>query len=89
MTILLESIESKVLRLENENAELRRIISEQSRRIEELLLEVESLQKNSRNSSKPPSSDIVKAPLDKLSRKKKRKIGAQEGHIQHIQNRQN
>jgi predicted RNase H-like nuclease (RuvC/YqgF family) len=61
MTILLESIESKVLRLERENAELRCIISEQARRIEALLSEVESLKKNSRNSSKPPSSDIVKA----------------------------
>jgi hypothetical protein len=80
MPILLESIESKVLRLEAENAELRRIISEQVHiiseracRIEALLSEVESLKKNSRNSSKPPSSDIVKTPLEKLSRKKKRK----------------
>ncbi|MDR0336255.1 MAG: hypothetical protein LBI18_04110 [Planctomycetaceae bacterium] len=31
MTILLESIESKVLRLEQENAELKRIISEQAK----------------------------------------------------------
>jgi transposase len=63
-----------------------RYISEQARIIEELRFEVESLKKNSRNSSKPPSSDIVKAPLEKLSRKKKRKIGAQKGHIQHIHN---
>jgi hypothetical protein len=70
--------------LERENADLRRIISEQACRIEALLSEVESLKKNSRNSSKPPSSDIVKAPLDKLSRQKKRKIGAQQGHPQHL-----
>jgi hypothetical protein len=31
MTILLENIESKVLRLEQENAELKRIISEQAK----------------------------------------------------------
>ncbi|MDR0391509.1 MAG: DUF6444 domain-containing protein [Planctomycetaceae bacterium] len=61
MTIISENLELKVLRLEAENAELRRII-------EELRLEVESLKKNSRNSSKPPSSDIVKAPLEKSSR---------------------
>jgi hypothetical protein len=98
MTILLESVESKVLRLERENAELRRINAEQTQsiseqacrindlllRIEELRSEVESLKKNSRNSSKPPSSDIVKAPLDKLSRQTKRKIDAQPGRPQHL-----
>jgi ribosomal protein S27E len=37
------------------------------------------LQKNSSNSSKPPSSDIIK-PKPKGCRKGKRKIGAQPGH---------
>lgn len=36
-------------------------------------------QKNSRNSSKPPSSDITK-PKASGRKSKKRKIGAQRGH---------
>jgi len=36
--------------------------------------------KNSRNSSKPPSSDIVKAPPQKLRRGQRRKIGGPPGH---------
>ena len=38
------------------------------------------LEKHSGNSSKPPSSDIVKPPKDKDRRRKRRKIGAQKGH---------
>jgi transposase len=41
------------------------------------------LSKNSRNSSKPPSSDIVKPTKDK-DRRRKKKIGAQKGHQQHL-----
>jgi len=40
------------------------------------------LQKNSSNSSKPPSSDIIK-PKPKGRRKGERKIGAQPGHPKH------
>jgi len=40
------------------------------------------LQKNSSNSSKPPSSDIIK-PKPKARKKGKRKIGAQPGHPRH------
>jgi hypothetical protein len=42
--------------------------------------------KNSRNSSKPPSSDITKPPADPKERptsRKKRKIGGQLGHPKH------
>jgi transposase len=39
--------------------------------------------KNSSNSSKPPSSDIVKPPKPKPKGRRKRKIGAQKGHKQH------
>ena len=39
--------------------------------------------KNSNNSSKPPSSDIVKPPKPKGKGRRKRKIGAQKGHKQH------
>ena len=49
---------------------------------------VAKLSKNSSNSSKPPSSDIVKPPKPTFSkqansRKKKRKIGGQPGHAKH------
>jgi transposase len=39
--------------------------------------------KNSNNSSKPPSSDIVKKPIDKSKSRKKRKRGGQPGHPRH------
>ena len=44
------------------------------------------LAKTSSNSSKPPSSDIVKPPKDKSKDKerRKRKIGAQQGHKQNL-----
>jgi len=49
---------------------------------------VAKLSKNSSNSSKPPSSDIVKPPNPTASkqansRRKKRKIGGQPGHAKH------
>ena len=47
--------------------------------LEEIIVQ---LQKNSSNSSKPPSSDIVK-PKSKNHNKGKRKIGAQPGHPKH------
>jgi len=55
--------------------------------IAQLLAEIQSLReeiarwkKNSGNSSKPPSSDIVKPPKPKGRSKKKRKRGGQKGH---------
>jgi transposase len=50
-------------------------------RIQSLEAQVASLKKNSGNSSKPPSSDIIKpTPLKERRKKLKRKIGAQPGH---------
>jgi len=52
----------------------------------ELEAELAKARKHSGNSSKPPSSDIVKPPKDKPSGKdkgKKRKRGGQEGHPRH------
>ena len=50
-------------------------------RIAELEQEIARLKKNSSNSSKPPSSDIVKPPRITLGRKNgKRRKGAQPGH---------
>src|SRR5215510_14801265 len=44
---------------------------------------IANLKKNSGNSSKPPSSDIIKPPKEHRS-KGKRKIGAQKGHKKHV-----
>ena len=59
-------------------------------RIAVLEAEIAALKKNSSNSSKPPSSDIVKPPKDrppvdpKTKRKVKRKRGGQKGHKQNL-----
>jgi len=45
--------------------------------------EIARLKKNSGNSSKPPSSDIVKPPKPSRGRRKKRQRGGQPGHPKH------
>ena len=62
----------RVAFLERENAELRE-------KNQELEAKLAAAQKNSRNSSKPPSSDMTKPKAPKPGGKK-RKIGAQPGH---------
>ena len=51
-------------------------------RVAELETQLAVARKTSRTSSRPPSSDIVKPPKSKNGRKK-RKRGAQEGHLRH------
>ena len=54
------------------------------RKVAQLAEQVAKLSKNSSNSSKPPSSDIVKPPTPaKPNRKRKTKIGGQLGHPKH------
>lgn len=56
-------------------------------RLAELEAQVAALRKNSANSSKPPSSDIVKPPkppLKERGKNKKRRRGAQPGHCKHL-----
>ena len=69
------------------NAEQSRLIAEQSRllaecqeRIEELELKLAKATRDSTNSSKSPSSDIVKRPKEKTDRRKKARRGGQRGH---------
>ena len=52
-------------------------------RIAALEAELAKAKKNSSNSSKPPSSDMVKPPRPPAKDGKKRKRGAQPGHPQH------
>ena len=71
-------------------AQLRAELRQRDQTIAELLERIAILEKNSTNSSKPPSSDIVKPPKDKppvdpkTKRKIKRKKGAQKGHKQNL-----
>ena len=53
-------------------------------RIAALEAELAKAKKNSSNSSKPPSSDMVKPPRPLAQNGKKRKRGAQPGHQQHL-----
>lgn len=61
-------------------AELREQIQMLHKRVEQLEEEIARLRKDSHNSSKPPSSDIVKPPKV-LRRGRKRRRGGQPGHL--------
>jgi transposase len=66
-----------IAQLQSENAALKELVKQLQERIA-------VLEKNSSNSSKPPSSDIVKPPkavnVKPKGRRKKRKPGGQKGH---------
>jgi len=66
--------------VEGQQAQIRTL----TERIRELEAEIARLKKNSSNSSKPPSSDIVKPRPVKARRKRKRKRGGQHGHRKHV-----
>jgi transposase len=70
---------------EEKLAQQQEYLAEQQKRIERLEAELAKAKKNSRNSSKPPSGDIVNPPKKKSKGKggKKRKIGGQPGHQRH------
>jgi transposase len=53
-------------------------------RIDALEAELAKAKKNSSNSSKPPSSDLIKPPKPPAKDGNKRKRGAQPGHQQHL-----
>jgi len=64
-------------------AELEQVVARLTARVEELSAQVARLSKNSSNSSKPPSSDIVKPPKPPAPGGGKRHIGGQPGHPRH------
>ena len=83
-----QAYQRRIAELEAENADLKALVAELRAQVARLSEQVAKLSKNSSNSSKPPSSDIVKPRKPTSckktnSRKKKRKIGGQPGHVKH------
>jgi transposase len=69
----------RITQLETENAQLRARVETLTQQVAKLTEQVARLSKNSANSSKPPSSDIVKPPKPDLP-KGPRTQGGQPGH---------
>ena len=79
---ILEPLIKENERLRQENKQLQDSVETLNKRINTLEEKLAALKKNSRNSSKPPSSDIVKTKKSK-AKEGKRKQGAQPGHPKH------
>ncbi len=81
----MDAKDRKIERLERLVAEQAATIEKLMRRVDELERKLAKARKDSSNSSKPPSSDIVKKPKGKGGgrRKGKRKQGGQKGHPKH------
>jgi transposase len=79
----MDAKERRIAEQDQEIAELKVLLKAALEKIAHLEAEIAVLKKHSGNSSKPPSSDIVKPPKDK-DRRRKKKIGAQTGHKQHL-----
>ena len=75
--------EAENTRLRERHRQLKSQIAELTEKNSQLVEALAAANKNSGNSSKPPSSDIVKAPARKPGRNNRRKIGAQPGHPRH------
>lgn len=81
---IIESLIKENESLRQENRQLREIVETLNRKINTLEEKLAASKKNSRNSSKPPSSDIVKPKKPETSENKgKRNPGGQPGHPKH------
>ncbi len=76
-------VEAENARLRERNAQLESRLAEVEAKNVQLVQALAAATKTSRNSSKRPSSDIVKPPPKKLRRGQRRKIGGQRGHPKH------
>lgn len=78
-------LRATVEELQRQVADLLLLNAQQKARIVELEAELAKAKKNSRNSSKPPSSDIVKPPVAKPNKDadSKSNRGGQKGHKRH------
>ena len=80
----------RLRQLEEQNAQLRQDKARLESRVAELqaenarlLNQLAAARKHSGNSSKPPSSDIVKPRGQQRKKKSQRRIGGQKGHPKH------
>jgi len=81
LLLQIDLLRSQVLRLEQTNAQLRGEVRQLGADNQKLKDQITRLKRDSSNSSKPPSSDIVKPKKKGMSRgKRKRRIGGQKGH---------
>ncbi len=80
-----EKLEQQLQHLQKQYSQLQGKCQQQQARIEELEAKLAKAQKTSRNSSKPPSSDITKPPSSAPATTPdgKRKQGGQPGHEKH------
>jgi transposase len=85
-----QNVQTRVTGLEAENARLREHNVQLQTRVAELeaenarlLSQLSAARKHSQNSSKPPSSDVVKPQGKRRKKKSKRRIGGQKGHPKH------
>jgi hypothetical protein len=76
-------LEAENAQLKAHSAQLEARLTESQAKNQQLLQALAAARKNSRNSSKRPSSDIVKPPPRPLGKGKRRNIGAQPGHPKH------
>jgi transposase len=79
----IEVLEARLVDLEGGNGTLQARLAKTEARVAELEAENARLRKDSSNSHKPPSSDIVKLKPPALPRGRRRRIGGQPGHPRH------
>src|ERR1035438_5425605 len=76
-------LEAENAQLKAHTAQLEARLTESQAKNEQLIQALAAARKTSSNSSKRPSSDIVKPPPKPLGNGKRRKIGGQPGHPKH------